>query len=120
MEFLGQYSSFFEYPLTESVQEATMAKLYPTLMQTVLKWQSIIFPPMHPSELFRYENQYELLSLVVLPILCGYMGTHLLFKNLFPLTLLCLKSTIALFCAIWIRHFFVDKQNLFINWFLWH
>ena len=114
MDFLAQYSTFFHYPSQEFDFTETRET---TPMEKVLQFHSTIFPPMHPSELFRYDNQYELLSLVVLPIICGYLGTHIFFKNLIPLTRLCFKMAIALFCALWIRFYFTQELNVLLKWF---
>lgn len=115
MDFLTQYTAFLHTPAQSSDFVETHET---TLLQKVLELQSTFFPPIHPSELFQYDNQYELLSLVVLPILCGYLGTHVLFKNLVPLTRLCFKMTIALFCALWIRFYFTHELNVLFKWFL--
>jgi hypothetical protein len=101
MDFLAQYSPFSQIPSQNFDSTDTHET---TLMQKMLQFYSTIFPPMHPSELFQYDNQYELLSLVVLPIL--------------PLTRLCFKMTIALFCALWIRFYFTHELNVLFKWFL--
>jgi hypothetical protein len=117
MDFLRQYLPLSAYPPQNTVND--LPESYEaTFIQKMFSFYYAMLPPIHAAELFKYGNQYELLSLVVLPIICGYMGTHLLFKNLVPFTMFCLKVAIAFFCALWIRFYFTHEQNVIFTWFL--
>lgn len=117
MDFINECLATYVFP-SEGFQEAETARDIPFQTDFLSNLQAIILPPMPAAELFLFSNRIEFFALTLLPLLCGYLGVHYLFKNLFRLTLLCAKLAMATICALWLRYFFVEKQISFT--FLFH